>query len=206
MPSAPSHNLTRARLLSALAEHTPHEVSRILAPHRAAVAVLLRFVDDEPEVLLMERAHREGDRWSGQVSLPGGRSEPHDRDLLATAVRETEEELGVVLPEVAQLIGRLDEVHAMAKGQFLPMAVAPFVFVARDLPIPLRLSDEAVAAFWLPLGPARGGELDGVHYYNFGPATWALPCWRHGRHIIWGLTRKMLRSLMALADASLDGD
>ena len=62
----------------------------------AAVALLLRGVHlDELEVLLMKRAEREGDRWSGQIGLPGGHEEEADQDLVETARRESREEVGV---------------------------------------------------------------------------------------------------------------
>jgi 8-oxo-dGTP diphosphatase len=48
-------------------------------------------------ILLMRRAVREGDSWSGHWSLPGGRCEPEDADSLATALRELEEECGIRL-------------------------------------------------------------------------------------------------------------
>ena len=41
------------------------------------------------EILLMRRAQREGDRWSGQIGLPGGHAEDFDEDLVATARRES---------------------------------------------------------------------------------------------------------------------
>ena len=63
----------------------------------AAVAVVLRPGTDSPEVLLIERTRVEGDPWSGQMALPGGRRDAADRSLLETAVRETREETGVAL-------------------------------------------------------------------------------------------------------------
>jgi len=51
----------------------------------------------DPEVLFIKRATREGDKWNGHVALPGGRRDPEDEDDLATAVRETIEEVGIDL-------------------------------------------------------------------------------------------------------------
>ena len=53
--------------------------------------------DGDAEVLFIKRAGREGDRWSGHVALPGGGRDPTDLDDLATAVRETGEEVGLDL-------------------------------------------------------------------------------------------------------------
>jgi 8-oxo-dGTP pyrophosphatase MutT (NUDIX family) len=57
----------------------------------AQAAVALVCVPDPDAILLIRRSERAGDPWSGQMGLPGGRRDSSDRDLLATAVRETEE-------------------------------------------------------------------------------------------------------------------
>src|SRR3954462_3287692 len=73
---------------------------------RAAVAAVLHDEPAGPRVLLMKRTEREGDPWSGHISLPGGGHHPTDGDLLATAIRETQEELGIDLAG-ARLLGNL---------------------------------------------------------------------------------------------------
>ena len=62
----------------------------------AAVAIVQAHGERE-SVLLMRRAEREGDSWSGHWSFPGGWRQAGDRDLLCTALRELEEECGVRL-------------------------------------------------------------------------------------------------------------
>src|SRR5262245_34151321 len=73
---------------------------------RAAVAAILLPRDDTFEILLIRRAERPTDLWSGHMAFPGGRRSPEDRDLLATAVRETEEEVGLDLARHGELVGR----------------------------------------------------------------------------------------------------
>ena len=68
------------------------------AQARAAVAVVLHD-EASPRVLLMKRAERHGDPWSGHISLPGGRYQASDGDLRVTAIRETREELGIDLED-----------------------------------------------------------------------------------------------------------
>jgi hypothetical protein len=76
------------------AAHTTTEsLSEGPAPGRAAVAIVLRDVEDGPQVLLIRRAEHVGDPWSGHMAFPGGREDPEDESLLATAIRETREEL-----------------------------------------------------------------------------------------------------------------
>src|SRR5438876_1874566 len=73
---------------------------------RAAVAALLHDDPSGPRVLLMKRVYRTGDPWSGHISLPGGGYHAPDPDLLATAIRETQEELGIDL-HAARYLGPL---------------------------------------------------------------------------------------------------
>src|SRR5262249_32474233 len=145
----------------------------------------------------MQRAEREGDRWSGHVSLPGGNAAPDDADLVATAVRETREEVGVDLTASARLLGRLDAIQAVARGKLLPMTITPFVFAqVRDAP--LALGPEAAAAFWLPLDEAARGALDRTYRWQLRPPAMSLPCWNFDGRVVWGLTYKMLDSLLTL--------
>jgi 8-oxo-dGTP pyrophosphatase MutT (NUDIX family) len=145
----------------------------------------------------MKRSEREGDRWSGHVSFPGGRYDDGDVDLMATAVRETREELSLDLERAARPIGRLDDVAAVAAGKVLPMAISPFVFVQTER-AELTLNEEAESAFWLPLARVASGELSGTVDYTLGPVPLKLACWRFEDYVIWGLTHKMLSRLLAL--------
>lgn len=162
---------------------------------RTAVAAVLRFDRGVPDVLLMKRAVRAGDLWSGHISLPGGRASPADPDLLATATRETHEEVGVDLHATARVIGQLEAVQAVARGRPQSVVIAPFVFV-QTRPAPIELGPEAQAAFWLPLDRAAAGDLTGEYDYQFGAETGSLPCWRYEGHVVWGLTYRMLDSLL----------
>lgn len=174
---------------------------RIDDPHtadlRTAVAALLRFDRGVPDVLLMKRVERAEDAWSGHISLPGGRASPADADLLATAMRETREEVGVDLPGCARLIGRLEPLRAVARGYIEPMIIAPFVFVQTG-PVTIELGHEAQEAFWFPLDRAVSGELSEEYRFVLGPETRILPSWRYQGHVIWGLTYRMLDDLLGL--------
>lgn len=170
---------------------TPAPVPRD-GQRRAAVAAIFHADDDGARVLLMRRAERAGDPWSGQVALPGGRYEPADGDLRATAIRETMEELGVELG-AARYLGQRPALHPLSAGPS-GMEVTPFVFVTAALPT-VTPGPEAASGFWLPVALARSGALDGVHDYP-GPPAMTFPCWRHDGHVIWGLTMRILLDLL----------
>jgi len=184
-----------ARIAEALARVRPPVASSSTEVRHAAVAALLRPGASGPSVLLMKRAERLSDPWSGHVALPGGRAEPGDADLVATAVRETEEELGVDLRGDARLLGPLPAIPVTARGKILPMTVTPFVFV-EERPCTPRLGVEAEAAFWLPLGDVARGALDDTCVYPYADPPLHLPCWRYEGQTVWGLTYRLVRSLL----------
>jgi 8-oxo-dGTP pyrophosphatase MutT (NUDIX family) len=165
-------------------------------PRRAAVAVALELAGP-PRVLLMRRAAHPADPWSGQVSLPGGGHEPDDADLLATALRETREEVGVDLRRDAARLGVLAPRRARARGAVLDLDVSPFVFALERLVEP-ELNEEAEEAFWLPLDRAMRGELDHLYvYHHTDGSTHELPAWRFEQRVVWGMTHRILSDLIA---------
>jgi 8-oxo-dGTP pyrophosphatase MutT (NUDIX family) len=174
---------------------------KLVGDGRAAVAVLLRL-DDTPSVLLMQRTVRDGDPWSGHVSFPGGRYQAGDGELLETAIRETREELAVDLRASSRLVGAMPPIQAIGRGRVVPMTVTPFVFV-EETPVEPVTGAEAEHVFWFPIADAAGGRFDGTFRYEHveQKQTLDLPCWRYETYVVWGLTYRMLRDLIATVTA-----
>jgi 8-oxo-dGTP pyrophosphatase MutT (NUDIX family) len=166
------------------------------AERRAAVAAVLRPAEMGPELLLIRRAERIGDPWSGHMALPGGHADAGDADLLATALRETHEEVGLDLSG-HELLGALDEHAAHAQGRFTGLVIAPYVFAlcgdARPQP-----NQEVAELLWAPLVAMARGELDAVKEVQRDGQAVRFPGFRVGEHVVWGLTHRVLQSLFSV--------
>lgn len=163
---------------------------------RAAVALVLRAspTDQHLELLVIRRSEHPRDPWSGQIAFPGGRAEPHDPDLLTTAMRETHEETGLDLQAEAQLLGALDEVRAMARLRPVDLSIQPFVFRVHG-PGQARPSPEAMQVHWLSLDELLRVENRAVMDFAWQGATLKFPCLRLASVVIWGLTYRMFMGL-----------
>ena len=162
----------------------------------AAVAVLLHDGDVGLETLFIHRAVRAGDTWSGQVAFPGGRREPADADLRATAIRETMEEVGVDLAG-AEPLGVLDDLYPRTPV-LPPVVVRPFVFALTVRP-PIVISAEVQHAFWLSFRALQApGVLGTITIDHPGIPRRELPAYTLGKHTIWGMSERILTPLISL--------
>jgi 8-oxo-dGTP pyrophosphatase MutT (NUDIX family) len=156
----------------------------------AAVALIVG--SDPDAILVIRRAERSGDPWSGHMGLPGGRRDPRDEHLLATAIRETSEEVGIQLSS-RQLLGTLDDVAPRSQTQ-APVFARPFVFGVTGHPTP-QPNEEVSAARWVPLSvltdPANLRDLELV----IGGVARNFPAYHLSDGTVWGMTERMLTSL-----------
>lgn len=192
MPSLGLHP-DLSRILRALTAATPTPAPRDEPFHEAAVALVLHPLDDGLEALFIKRATREGDPWSGQIALPGGRRDAGEASLLLTAIRETYEELGLDLATDGILLGELDELRPRSP-LLPPIVVRPYVFAVAVRPT-FVLSEEVAEAFWTPLceifDPDRRQDIT-VHFPGINMKRSAIGV---GEHVIWGMTEHILRTL-----------
>ena len=161
----------------------------------AAIAVTLRMGDvGEPELLMIKRAEHAGDPWSGHVACPGGRMEPGDVDLAATAIRETREETGVDLARVGRIIGTLDDLSP--RTPYLPpIVIRPFVVLAQRA-LAIAPSNEVASWFWVPLSAVREPGAWGAGPVVVRGLTRQERTFTYREHLVWGLTERVLRQLV----------
>lgn len=173
--------------------HHPPRITPDPSP-RAAVAAILRAQIRGPEILLIRRADRPSDPWSGQMAFPGGRQSTDDPDLVATAIRETQEEIGLDLRDGSELLGQLDDLPAVARARRTGLVITPFVFAIERSPS-LVLNHEVAEVVWTPLEPLVTGASATSFEYKLESESFQLPALQVGPHVVWGLTYQMLRTL-----------
>lgn len=185
------------RLTSALAGRAPHTVED---PERKLAAVAVILVPEPDAILLIRRAEREGDRWSGQMAFPGGRWSAEDPDLITTAKRETSEEVGVDLA-AARLIGRLDD-SAPRSNLLPPIIVTPYVFVL-DSRRQLSPNHEVAGAFWTPIDRLVDPAIYRSFEFEARGTRMRLPGYHLDEGVVWGMTERILTPLLRIMESSV---
>jgi 8-oxo-dGTP pyrophosphatase MutT (NUDIX family) len=164
---------------------------------QAAVSAILRG-GEEWEILLIKRAEAEGDPWSGQMALPGGRRDISDRSLLHTAMRETWEETSVPLEDGGIHLGRLAPTVPNTV-RLPPIVIHPYVFGVPGSTQARVSSHEVDEVLWVPLShfkdPSTRGTVE-IRYPD--KSSRDFPCWRVGERVIWGLTYRILTGLLKI--------
>jgi 8-oxo-dGTP pyrophosphatase MutT (NUDIX family) len=157
-------------------------------PQRAAVMVMLYPRHNKTHVLMTKRAMHL--RYhAGEVGFPGGVFEDEDDDLLATALRETEEELAIEI-EPENVLGRLPMVHTR-----LGFEITPFVSVLPSAPEYEPAENEVGEVLEIPFTSLLATQQRDV---GSKPSEEGVMYWfRH--HRIWGASAKILKQIGHLA-------
>jgi 8-oxo-dGTP pyrophosphatase MutT (NUDIX family) len=151
----------------------------------SAVLLLLYCRDGEPHIVFTKRTDKVAVH-KGQVSFPGGAAEDYDATLLDTALRETQEEIGVKI-DGTSVIARLDD--ALAWGSNFKMS--PFVAFLKEQPVFAPDPFEVAEVFDVPIR----------HLHEVTPNTGAesaspYPEFRYNGHVIWGATGRILKQFL----------
>jgi len=180
--------LDRNRLASHL-QAFPRQTIPLGSLRPAAVLLPLYQRGDSDYLLFTERtAHLE--HHAGEISFPGGGHDAEDVDLCATALRETEEELGIIRTQI-RILGRLDDFYSIHGYH-----VVPFV---GTIPKPDNLQHdpfEIAGTFEAPLDHFRDPSIHRVEDWQHLGRTELVDFYQFGEHTIWGLTAAILRQFL----------
>ncbi|MFY0701914.1 MAG: CoA pyrophosphatase [Bermanella sp.] len=169
-------------LISKVKAHQPRVLSDAQLAH---AGVLVAITDElEPKVILTLRS-TEMPTHKGEVAFPGGKREDHDEDIIATALREAQEEIDLD-PIDVQVVGTLNQV--ISRYGFL---VTPVLAIVPEKVALSTDSHEIDAIFKVPLSFFLDGEPDQIDQFG----NFKGPRWYFEDYTIWGLTAMMLAEM-----------
>lgn len=175
-----------------------------LPSKRAAVAISLRLGVSGPEMLMIQRAVREGDPWSGHMGFPGGRKDASDATDVACAKRETLEEIGFDLDTYGELICQLSDVNTGWRADRPEMLVAPFIFKVDSTP-DFELNHEVDDTLWVPLSFLLDDANRSRHQWDWRGEVLESDAFTYDNRLIWGLSLMMIDELLEIIGSRAAG-
>lgn len=164
---------------------------------RAAVAITVRSGVSGPEILMIQRAVRQGDPWSGHMGFPGGRKDESDASDMACAKRETREEIGFDLDIYGELVCQLSDVNTGWRADRPEMLVAPFVFKVGSTPV-FELNHEVDDTLWVPLSFLLNDANRSRHQWDWRGEVLESDAFTFDDRLIWGLSLMMIDELLQI--------
>ncbi len=172
----------------ALERHPPRTISR--GKLRASAVLLPLYVKNAEDTVLFTRRTEHLNHHRGEISFPGGGRHPEDADLAATALRETEEEMGIRSEDV-QILGRLDDFISVHGYHVVPF-VGNFPH-----PYPFRINhDEIAEVIEVPLARLRDPAIFREENWQHRGRRFPVCFYTVDEHEIWGLTAAILRQFL----------
>ncbi len=171
-------------------------------PRQASVLILLYPKNEAWNIVFIKRtSNKKGDRHSGQISFPGGKQEKEDSSFAHTALRETEEEIGIQSDKV-QLLGSLTNLYIPVSN----FEVHPFIGFTNEEPLFIPQPSEVDAIIETPLerllSPSTKQQISLQLTEKI--VLPKVPCFKLDKHIVWGATAMILNEFLSLLHSSAE--
>jgi 8-oxo-dGTP pyrophosphatase MutT (NUDIX family) len=191
--------MLRDHVRQALSGYQPNKIE-LGQLYPSGVLFLLHERRGEDHIVFQQRTQTV-QHHKGEVSLPGGARDPEDVDLLATALRETQEEIGVPAGLI-EIYGQLDD--TVTRTGYL---VRPYVGVTPSgLAIEFTAAEQEVSElFHVPLAHLLSEESHGWKAVDRDGELQTVPAYTWEENRIWGATARMLGQFLELLGAKAWG-
>jgi 8-oxo-dGTP pyrophosphatase MutT (NUDIX family) len=161
---------------------------------KAGVLLLLYLKDQEWTIVFMKRPDNTG-LHSGQISFPGGKLDIKDTDLEQTALRETEEEIGIP-PKKIIILGHLTKLHISVSG----IEVYPFIGYINTSPTFKINPLEVQYLIEVKISELKKTSARKEKSYSNNQITQTIPYFSITEHEIWGATAMILNEFLIILD------
>jgi 8-oxo-dGTP pyrophosphatase MutT (NUDIX family) len=162
---------------------------------RSAVLILLYPRAGEDYIVLMKRTENVA-HHKGQISFPGGAQEPEDVDLVATALREANEELGID-PQMVQVLNILPDFYARVSSFIITPVVGRLKPEADADQLVFRPNpDEVAEIIEVPLRVLRDPSIHHTEQRTHNDITYNIHFYDYGQYEIWGATGRIIQEFL----------
>lgn len=186
LPGSKAHTIMLPEGRSLLPDHEPKSIKQ-------SAVLLLVFEKGGELYLCLTQRTTNLKHHPGQISFPGGRCEPGEPDASVTALRETEEEIGI--PEKAiEILGKLSELYVSASNY----NIHPYIAWHNGKPQFKPHSPEVAEIILLPFSLFMNDENIQNHSVQTSVGQLLVPSYVFGKYVIWGATAMIIAELATL--------
>lgn len=193
LPGAKAHQLLSPLRAKEKSSYTVRNDAR-----KAGVMVLIYPIKNEAHIVLTQR-HPYSGVHGGQISFPGGKQDPEDKNLKETALRETYEEVGVSNKEI-EILGELSSIYIPPSN----FHVQPLLSYSKSRPNFVKEEAEVADILDIPLKTLLKKESLQSLTVNIRGYNREVPCFKVDEHIIWGATAIVISELIYMIRSHQD--
>ena len=163
---------------------------------QSSVSIIIRNINSRYEILFIKRTTKDSDKFSGHMAFPGGVKENTDKDSLATAIRETEEEVGLDLEMYSDILGRFSD-YKPVNPEANKFVVSPFIFYLNKPDVELvKCEDEVEEMVWIPISTLLTNLSNSVRIGTRYDKPYKDNVFLYQGYKIWGMTGKILYAFL----------
>jgi len=181
-----------------LSERNANEILKEGDFVHASVMMILKESGQNYSMLFIKRPENERDPFSGHMAFPGGRMESGDKDKLETAVRETNEEVGININSSGRILGSIDDVNPN-NPRARNYIVTPYLSVLNEEVILKPDANEVEKTVWVPMPHLTDDKNAQVRMRDRGGRLVKDYAYNYEQYIIWGMTGRILHQFLSFS-------